>query len=95
MSITRINHFESKPDCEEKLFDFLTGVIAVILNANGCISCRLLRGAENPALLAIIEEWESIAHHQAAASIIPPQQLALAVALFAKLLQAFVAKLRI
>jgi quinol monooxygenase YgiN len=84
MNVTRINHFEAKAGSEEKLFAFLADVIKKIIQADGCINCRLLKGAENPALLAIIEDWESIAHHQAAASIIPKEQLEQAVALFAK-----------
>ncbi|HTJ95870.1 MAG TPA: antibiotic biosynthesis monooxygenase family protein [Rhodocyclaceae bacterium] len=84
MSITRINQFEAKPDCAEKLYAFLQSVISVILTCEGCISCKLLRSAENPACLAIIEEWGSIASHQKAATAIPPEKLAEAGALFAK-----------
>jgi quinol monooxygenase YgiN len=84
MSITRINQFEAKPDCEEKLHTFLQSVIAVILTCPGCLSCKLLRSTENPACLAIIEEWDNIASHQKAASAIPKEKLAEAGLLFAK-----------
>lgn len=84
MNVTRINHFEAKAGSEEKLFAFLTDVVAKIILADGCINCRLLKGAENTAQLAIIEDWESIAHHQAAVSIIPKEQLEQAAALFAR-----------
>ncbi len=84
MTITRINQFEAKVAAEEKLYAFLQSVIAVITTCGGCISCRLLRSTENPACLAIIEEWDSIESHQKAASAIPPALLAEAVALFAK-----------
>lgn len=84
MSITRINHFEAKVGCETDLFNFMQSVVASICNADGCISCQLLKGAENTAQLAVIEEWVSIAHHQAAASIIPKEQLQQAMAFFAK-----------
>jgi quinol monooxygenase YgiN len=84
MTITRINQFEAKPGAEEKLYAFLQSVISVILTCPGCISCRLLRSTENPACLAIIEEWDSIESHKKAAQAIPPEKLAEAAALFAK-----------
>jgi quinol monooxygenase YgiN len=36
---------------------------------------RLLRSTENPAHLAIVEEWDSIEDHQRAATTIPPDLL--------------------
>ncbi|HKQ30656.1 MAG TPA: antibiotic biosynthesis monooxygenase family protein [Burkholderiales bacterium] len=82
--ITRINQFEAKKDLEEKLFEFLQSVISIIEKSPGCTSCRLLRSTDNPAHLAIIEEWESIQDHQNAAKAIPPEKMAQAMALFAK-----------
>lgn len=84
MSITRINQFTAKPGAEQDLYAFLAGVIATIRACPGCLSCTLLRGAEDPGELAIIETWSDIAAHQAAAQAIPPQQLAQAMALLAK-----------
>jgi quinol monooxygenase YgiN len=84
MAITRINQFEAKASAGENLYAFLQSVISVITACPGCISCRLLRSTENPACLAIIEEWDSIESHQRAASAIPPEKLAMAAALFAK-----------
>ncbi len=82
MVITRINQFEAKQDFEEKLFEFLRSVISVVKRSPGCISCRLLRSTDNPAHLAIIEEWESIEAHQSAAKAIPPEKLNEAMAMF-------------
>lgn len=84
MTITRINQFEAKAGMEEKLHAFLQSVIAVITACPGCVSCRLLRSTENPACVAIIEEWDSIESHKKAAHVIPPEKLAEAAALFAK-----------
>ena len=81
--VTRINQFTAKAGCEQKLYDFLTSVIATIQACPGCQSVRLLRAVDSPASLAIIEEWESIAAHQAAAKVIPPEMMREAVALFA------------
>ena len=84
MTITRINQFEAKPGSGAKLDAFLQSVISIILTCPGCLSCRLLHSTENPACLAIIEEWDSIESHQRAARAIPQQKLAEAAALFAK-----------
>ena len=84
MAIIRINQFEAKPSSEDELYSFLRSVISVIETCPGCISCKLLRSAENPACLAIIEEWESIEAHQRAASAIPPAKLTEAAKMFAK-----------
>lgn len=82
--ITRLNQFEAKKECEEKLFEFLRTVISVIEKSPGCRSCQLLRSIDNPAQLAIIEVWDSVEDHQNAARAIPPEKMAQAMALFAK-----------
>lgn len=84
MSITRINHFEAKAGSEQDLLAFMQNVVTQVGKAEGCIGCKLLKGAENSAQLAVIEEWVSIAHHQAAASIIPKEHIERAMAFFAK-----------
>ncbi len=66
------------------MFEFLQSVISIIKNCPGCISCKLLRSTENPAHLAIIEEWESIEAHQNAAKSVPPEKMKQAMALFAR-----------
>ena len=83
MTITRINQFEAKPGKEQALFAFLQSVIADIEHCAGCRSCRLLRSTDDPAHLAIIEEWDSIDDHQRAARAIPPEKMSEAMALFA------------
>jgi len=82
--ITRINQFEAAPGAEQALFAFLQSVIATIERCPGCRSCRLLRSIDNPARLAILEEWDSIDDHQRAAKAIPPERLAEAMPLFAR-----------
>ncbi len=84
MGITRINHFEANVGDEKKLCEFMQNVVAAVSKAEGCQSCQLLVGVENSALLAVVEVWESVAHHQAAANIIPKEQIAGAMAYFAK-----------
>ena len=84
MTITRINQFEAKKGLEEELFAFLQSVISIVEKSHGCKSCRLLRSTDDPAHLAIIEEWESIEDHQGAARAIPPEKITQARALFAR-----------
>lgn len=84
MSVTRINHFEAMPGSEADLFAFMQHVVSAVSAADGCINCKLLKGAESAAQFAVIEEWVSIAHHQAAASIIPKEQIQQAMVFFAK-----------
>jgi len=84
MSIIRVNHFEAGEGHETELFEFMKSVVAEIKLADGCINCQLLKGAENIAQLAVIEEWISIAHHKAAANIIPKERIEKAMAFFAK-----------
>jgi quinol monooxygenase YgiN len=84
MAITRIHQFQAKAGAEEKLHAFLQSVISIITTCPGCISCRLLRSTENPACLAIIEEWDSVESHQGAAHAIPREKMAEAAALFGK-----------
>jgi quinol monooxygenase YgiN len=75
MSVTRINHFEAKEDTVDQLHIFMEGVVEKVKNLPGCRSVRLLRSTENPAHLAIVEEWDSIEDHQRAATTIPPDLL--------------------
>ena len=76
MTITRINHFEAAEGQAEALRDFLKSVVATVKSAAGCQGCQLLRDPEEPRRLAIIEVWDSIAAHRAAAAVIPPERIA-------------------
>lgn len=84
MPITRINHFEAKPGAEQALYEFLQSAIATIKNCSGCLGCQLLRSLDNPANIAIVEQWVDVESHQRAASVIPPERLKVAFEFFAK-----------
>jgi quinol monooxygenase YgiN len=73
--ITRINHFEAKPGRGSDLRQFLASVIATIRSSPGCQSVQLLQSTEHSERFAIIEVWDSIEAHQAAARVIPPAKL--------------------
>ena len=83
MAITRINQFQAKPGEAAALREFLRSVIGLVRDAPGCRSCELLSQHDDPTRLAIIEVWDSIDAHQAAASRIPPTLLKRAQTLFA------------
>jgi quinol monooxygenase YgiN len=76
MAIVRINEFTAAPNQAAGLRHFLSSVIATVTAAPGCLGCELLIAHEDPTRLAIIETWESIAAHQAAATRIPPEKMA-------------------
>lgn len=76
MPIVRINEFHAPSDKAAALQEFLSAVIAVIEAAPGCQSCQLLVAPDDASRIAIIETWDSIAAHQAAASLIPAEKLA-------------------
>jgi quinol monooxygenase YgiN len=76
MAIVRINEFTAAPGKAADLRAFLASVISVIEDADGCVACELLTDREDDARLVIVETWESVAAHQAAAAKIPPGQMA-------------------
>lgn len=84
MAITRINEFQAPPEKASELRDFLRSVIALILDAPGCHSCQLLSHHDDPMRFAIIEVWDGIDAHKAAASRIPRELMQQAQALFAQ-----------
>ena len=81
--VTRINTFEAQPGRSDELRDFLASVIEAIIGAAGCRSVELLVGRDSPSRLAIVETWESVDAHKAAAARIPPEMMQKAMALFA------------
>ena len=76
MAIVRINEFRAAIGKAAGLRDFLASVISTIQQAPGCQHCELLVDHEDPERFAIIETWDSIAAHQAAAMRIPPEKMA-------------------
>jgi quinol monooxygenase YgiN len=83
MAIVRINEFRAARDKASTLRAFLREVIDDVKTSPGCRGCQLLLDDEDESRLVIVESWDSIEAHQAAARRIPPERLAEAVALFA------------
>ena len=76
MTITRINEFRAAAGKAEALHTFLASVLTLIRDADGCRSVELFVGHDDPSYLAIIEVWDSVESHQAAAGRVPPAKLA-------------------
>jgi quinol monooxygenase YgiN len=76
MSVVRINEFHAASNKTTALRDFLRAVIAEIETAPGCQGCELLADQQDNTCLVIVETWDSVAAHQAAADRIPPEKIA-------------------
>ena len=76
MAIVRINEFHAAVGKSTALLEFLRAVMDVVKSSSGCHGCQLLVDNEDGSQLAIVETWDSIAAHQAAAGKIPPDKLA-------------------
>jgi|SRR6516225_7838609 quinol monooxygenase YgiN len=75
MAIARINRFRAKPGLEANLRQFLGEVIETVRSSTGCRSVQFLEALDEPDQLAIVEVWDSVDAHQAAAKVIPPERL--------------------
>lgn len=76
MAITRINDFKAAAGKEGALREFLGSIIATIKGAPGCLGVELLVHVDESGTFAIVEQWESVDAHKAAASRIPPALMA-------------------
>ena len=81
MPITRINDFQAREGQGDALRQEIESFIPVIEAAPGCRSCRVMLGEDDPDRIVVIEEWESVPDHRAAAETIPADALARAKAL--------------
>jgi quinol monooxygenase YgiN len=72
---TRINHFQAKSGQGSGLRQFLGSVIDTIRTSPGCQSIQFLEAIDNPEKFAIVEVWDSVESHEAAAKAIPPAKL--------------------
>lgn len=82
MGVTRINQFHAKEGEGAALKAVVESFLPAIRGAAGCQSCRLLQGEDDPDRIVVIEEWESVPAHRAAAEQIPRDALEKAKALF-------------
>lgn len=76
MAIKRINYFRAAAGREQALCAFLQSVVSVIRAAPGYQAVELLVDQEDASQLVIVEQWDAVASHEAAAKLIPPSKLA-------------------
>lgn len=76
MTVTRINDFTAAVGKAKELQRFLANVTGTIKAAPGCQGCTLYLDPEHEEQLTIIEHWDSVESHQAAARLIPASQMA-------------------
>ena len=74
--VTRINDFQALEGQGDALREQIESFLPVIEKAPGCRSCRMLLGEDDPDRIVVIEEWESVPDHRAAAETIPADALA-------------------
>ncbi len=72
MSVTRITGFRAHMGQGDALRDHLREFVPGIESSDGCRSCQLLQGEEDPTRVVVIEVWDSIEVHKAALKRIPP-----------------------
>jgi quinol monooxygenase YgiN len=81
VSVTRINQFQAREGQGNALRAAIESFLPAIRTAAGCEGCRLLQGEDDPDRIVVIEEWEGVPAHRAAAEGIPAEALAKAKAL--------------
>lgn len=83
MSITRINEFQARDGQGDALRDLIQSFVPMIEASEGCQSCQLLQGQDDPTRIIVIEVWDSAEAHQASLKNIPPSALGQAMTLLA------------
>jgi len=72
MAITRLNAFHAKSGRGAALRTFLTSVVTDVRAAPGCRSCELYEAVDDPEQFAVVEVWDTVEAHRAAAKALAP-----------------------
>jgi quinol monooxygenase YgiN len=83
MSVARVGEFRAADGQGDALAAFLASIRTIILDAEGAISCEVLRDQADPNRFLVIERWQTAEAHQASVKNIPPDLFKQAMALFA------------
>ncbi|MFQ5568531.1 MAG: putative quinol monooxygenase [Rhodothermales bacterium] len=83
MSITRINEFRAQEGQGHALRTLIRSFVSLIESSDGCQSCTVLQHQDDPTRIVVVEVWDSVEAHQAAAKNIPPRALEEAMTLLA------------
>lgn len=82
-TITRINTFTAQPGQSEAVKRHLVAAMKPIEQAKGYILHKVLSGIDEPETIIVIEKWESISDHQAAAAAISSDDIEALMAMLA------------
>lgn len=82
MGITRINEFHAASGKESQLYGFLKSIVPYITSCDGCISCEVLKNADQADAFVVIEKWISIEAHQKSLAGFPKEEMQSAMVLF-------------
>jgi len=74
MAVMRINDFHATKDKAAALRGFLTSVMDIVERSSGCRRCELLADPGDQAHLMIVEVWDIIEAHRAAAAEVPREK---------------------
>ena len=75
LGVTRINQFRAREGEGAALKAVIESFLPEIRGAAGCAGCRLLQGEDDSDRVVVIEEWENVPAHRAAAEQIPREAL--------------------
>ncbi|MBX9605390.1 MAG: antibiotic biosynthesis monooxygenase [Gammaproteobacteria bacterium] len=59
-----ILEFNAKPDCVEKVREWLKSVLPDTRSFDGCVTLHVIQNQEDPTGIAIIEQWDSRQHYE-------------------------------
>ena len=83
MTITRINEFHAQEGNGKALFDLVASFVPMIKSSRGCLSCQLFVDTDDADHIVVVEQWQTVADHQASAQNIPPETIQSAMQLMA------------
>jgi quinol monooxygenase YgiN len=72
MSVTFVVRFEVKTGMTARFREAILPLIAHVERAPGCVFCELFQSVNNSNGFVCVEEWNSVAAHQAASKNYPP-----------------------
>ena len=82
MTITRINEFTAADGKADELYNFLNSLAPFINGSEGCELYQVLRSEEEDGCFVVLEQWQSITHHQQALARYPKEDMQAARPLF-------------
>jgi heme oxygenase (mycobilin-producing) len=76
MAVVRINEFIAAPGKSDELRAFLLSIIGLITGSAGSRRVDLVVSRDDSSTFVILEEWDSVEAHQAAAKLVPTEKVA-------------------